>query len=147
MKSCPKCNRTFPDETQKFCTFDGGLLISSQPFDPNATVRTSVEDTAPTPAAGAQDETSRDLPEEYATTLAKAKVVQPHIEKLITLGRADTPQNRRLALSRLANKDAMRKLFAFAPEQYAGRSGGFTRITKLGPRLGDGAEVVVLELL
>ena len=47
MKSCPKCNRTFPDETQKFCTFDGGLLISSQPFDPNATVRTTVADTAP----------------------------------------------------------------------------------------------------
>ena len=42
---------------------------------------------------------------------------------------------------------AMRKLFAFAPEQYAGRNGGYTRITKLGPRLGDGAEVVVLELL
>lgn len=69
MKSCPKCNRTFPDETQKFCTFDGGLLISSQPFDPNATVRTSVEDTAPTPAAGVQDDTSRDLPQEYATII------------------------------------------------------------------------------
>ncbi|KAB8142150.1 50S ribosomal protein L17 [Chloroflexia bacterium SDU3-3] len=81
------------------------------------------------------------------TTLAKAKVVQPHIEKLITLGRADTPQNRRLALSRLANKDAMRKLFAFAPEQYATRSSGYTRITKVGPRKGDGAEMAVLELL
>ena len=41
----------------------------------------------------------------------------------------------------------LRGRFAFAPEQYAGRNGGFTRITKLGPRLGDGAEVVVLELL
>ncbi len=39
MKSCPKCNRTFPDEGQKFCTFDGGLLIAPQTFDPNATIR------------------------------------------------------------------------------------------------------------
>ena len=69
MKSCPKCNRTFPDETQKFCTFDGGLLISSQPFDPNATVRTTVADTAPPPATGTEDDTSRDLPQEYATII------------------------------------------------------------------------------
>ena len=71
MKSCPKCNRTFPDETQKFCTFDGGLLISSQPFDPNATVRTTVADAAPPAPAPthAQDDTSRDLPQEYATII------------------------------------------------------------------------------
>ena len=44
MKSCPKCNRTFPDEGQKFCTFDGGLLIAPQTFDPNATIRaTSID--------------------------------------------------------------------------------------------------------
>ena len=44
MKSCPKCNRTFPDEGQKFCTFDGGLLIAPQTFDPNATMRaTSID--------------------------------------------------------------------------------------------------------
>jgi large subunit ribosomal protein L17 len=81
------------------------------------------------------------------TTLAKAKVVQPEIEHLLAIAREDTPHARRLALSRLANKDAMRKLFDFAPQQYAGRSGGFTRITKLGPRLGDAAEMAVLELL
>jgi hypothetical protein len=73
MKSCPKCNRTFPDETQKFCTFDGGLLISSQPFDPNATVRTTVADIAPPPpSTSAQDETSRDLPQEYATLIDRS---------------------------------------------------------------------------
>ena len=66
MKSCPKCNRTFPDETQKFCTFDGGLLISSQPFDPHATVRSTPEDT---PSLPVQDETSRDLTKEYATII------------------------------------------------------------------------------
>jgi large subunit ribosomal protein L17 len=52
-----------------------------------------------------------------------------------------------MALSRLASKKAMRELFEFAPDQYAGRSSGFTRITKLGPRQGDAAEMVVLELL
>jgi len=66
------------------------------------------------------------------TTKAKAKAVQPAIESLLALAREDTPHARQIALS---------------PEQYAGRNGGFTRITKLGPRLGDGAEVVVLELL
>lgn len=81
------------------------------------------------------------------TTLAKAKVVQPEMEKLLTLARQDTPHARRMALSRLASKDAMRKLFAFAPTQYAERSSGYTRITKLGPRQGDGAEMAVLELL
>lgn len=81
------------------------------------------------------------------TTLAKAKVVQPEMERLLTLARVDTPQARKVALSRLASKDAMRKLFAFAPEQYAGRNGGYTRITKLGQRQGDGAEMAVLELL
>ena len=64
MKSCPKCNRTFPDEGQKFCTFDGGLLIAPPPaFDPNATIRaTSAEITAMSEKA-----TSRDLPDPNAT--------------------------------------------------------------------------------
>ncbi len=81
------------------------------------------------------------------TTIAKAKAVQPEIENLLSLARQDTPHARRMALSRLASKDAMRLLFAFAPAQYADRQSGFTRITKLGPRLGDAAEMVVLELL
>jgi large subunit ribosomal protein L17 len=81
------------------------------------------------------------------TTIAKAKTVQPEIESLLALAREDTPHARQIALSRLASKQAMRKLFAFAPAQYAGRNGGFTRITKLGPRQGDAAEMVVLELL
>lgn len=74
MKSCPKCNRTFSDETQKFCTFDGGLLISAaaQPFDPNATVRATAADVAPPPSP-AQDETNRDLPDQYATIIDHAK--------------------------------------------------------------------------
>ncbi|EFO82025.1 ribosomal protein L17 [Oscillochloris trichoides DG-6] len=81
------------------------------------------------------------------TTLAKAKAVQPEIEKLITIAREDTPHARRMALSKLNSKDAMRKLFTFAPQEYSGRNGGYTRITKLGPRMGDGAEMALIELV
>jgi hypothetical protein len=68
MKSCPKCNRTFPDEGQKFCTFDGGLLIAPQapPFDPNATIRATTIDLN---AAAAERPTSRDLPDPNATII------------------------------------------------------------------------------
>lgn len=81
------------------------------------------------------------------TTLTKAKAVQPEIEKLISLARQDTPHARRIALSRLSSKPAMRQLFSFAPTDYADRSSGFTRITKLGQRQGDGATMVQIELL
>ena len=65
MKTCPKCNRTFPDEGQKFCTFDGGLLIAPQTFDPNATIRaTSIDLNAPS-----ERPTSRDLPDQNATIM------------------------------------------------------------------------------
>lgn len=98
MKSCPKCNRTFPDETQKFCTFDGGLLISAQPFDPNATVRTTAADVTraappppPPPAPPAQDETSRDLPEQYATIIDHAKATMASARNTApTTGQATT---------------------------------------------------------
>src|SRR5215510_38033 len=66
MKSCPKCNRTFPDEGQKFCTFDGGLLIAPQTFDPNATIRATTIDVN---AAAAERPTSRDLPDPNATII------------------------------------------------------------------------------
>jgi hypothetical protein len=68
MKSCPKCNRTFPDEGQKFCTFDGGLLIAPQvqTFDPNATIRATSIDLN---ANAAERPTSRDLPDPNATII------------------------------------------------------------------------------
>ena len=65
MKSCPKCNRTFPDEGQKFCTFDGGLLIAPQTFDPNATIRATSIDLNAT----SEKPTSRDLPDPNATII------------------------------------------------------------------------------
>jgi hypothetical protein len=65
MKTCPKCNRTFPDEGQKFCTFDGGLLIAPQTFDPNATIRATSIDLN----AASERPTSRDLPDPNATIM------------------------------------------------------------------------------
>ena len=64
MKSCPKCNRTFPDEGQKFCTFDGGLLIAPQTYDPNVTIRGNTAEVFPPPS---EKPTSRDLPDPNAT--------------------------------------------------------------------------------
>jgi len=65
MKSCPKCNRTFPDEGQKFCTFDGGLLIAPQTFDPNQTIQGTVTDLN----AAAEKSTSRELADPNATIM------------------------------------------------------------------------------
>ncbi len=71
MKTCPKCNRTFPDEGQKFCTFDGGLLIAPQPFDPNATIRATSIDLN----AASERPTSRDLPDPNATIIDTSATV------------------------------------------------------------------------
>jgi len=78
MKRCPKCSRTFPDESQKFCTVDGGLLISDPVFDPNVTIRATAADVAP-PLPPQQDiaATSRELPDLNATiaTMTNAPTV------------------------------------------------------------------------
>lgn len=81
------------------------------------------------------------------TTIAKAKAVQPEIERLMAIAREDTPHARKLALSKLDSKKAMRQLFTFAPSEYGSRKGGYTRITKLGPRQGDAAEMALIELV
>lgn len=80
------------------------------------------------------------------TTDAKARAVQPEVEKLISLGRFDTPHNRRMALSKLHSKVAMNRLFQVAPA-YAERPGGYTRIVKMGFRKGDAAEMARIELV
>lgn len=67
MKRCAKCNRTFPDDNQKFCTFDGGLLASEQPFDPNATFRSSAPLTAPPPPA---EKPASTPPPDFSATIA-----------------------------------------------------------------------------
>jgi large subunit ribosomal protein L17 len=81
------------------------------------------------------------------TTYAKAKFLQPEMDKLAALAREDSPHTRRLVLSKLANKDAMRLFFTYAPEKFGGRDGGFTRITRLGFRQGDAAEMALIELV
>lgn len=71
MKRCPKCNRTFPEESQKFCTVDGGLLIAEPSIDPSATIRaTSAELGLPTETLSSQAATSRKLPNMAETILS-----------------------------------------------------------------------------
>lgn len=71
MKRCPKCSRTFPDDTQKFCTIDGGLLVSGdQPFDPNATIQGSANMAVPTAPPPEQPVSNR--PPDYNETIASA---------------------------------------------------------------------------
>jgi hypothetical protein len=79
MKRCPKCNRTFPDENQRFCTVDGGLLISQQGFDPNATIRATSADLGiePTGYSSETAATSRKLPDMGATIAASAAATTP----------------------------------------------------------------------
>ncbi len=85
--------------------------------------------------------------ERIRTTEAKAKEIQPMVEQLVNLAREDNVHNRRLATSRLANSAAVQKLFTVISPRYADRQGGCTRIIKLGKRLGDGADMVIIEFL
>jgi large subunit ribosomal protein L17 len=81
------------------------------------------------------------------TTEAKAKAVKPIAEKMITLGRRGDISARRQAVAYLRSKDVVHKLFAEVAPRFADRPGGYTRIVKLGPRQGDAAEMVYLELV
>jgi large subunit ribosomal protein L17 len=81
------------------------------------------------------------------TTVAKAKAVKPFAEQMITLGKRGDLHARRLALAELRSQDVVHLLFADVAPRFADRPGGYTRIVKLGPRLGDAAEMVFLELV
>jgi large subunit ribosomal protein L17 len=81
------------------------------------------------------------------TTEAKAKAVKPFAEQMITLGKRGDLHARRLALAELRSQDVVHQLFADVAPRFADRPGGYTRIVKLGPRLGDSAEMVYLELV
>ncbi len=85
--------------------------------------------------------------EKITTTEAKAKEVRGLAEKMITLGKEGDLHSRRQALSFIIDKKVAEKVFTELAPRYAERPGGYTRITKLGPRLGDGAAVVQLELV
>ncbi len=92
--------------------------------------------------------------ERIKTTRAKAQAIRGEAEKLITLARnsgngtdIDKVNARRLAASRLANPDTVRKLFDDIAPRFTNRNGGYTRVLKLGQRLGDAAEIVLIELV
>ena len=84
--------------------------------------------------------------EKIKTTKAKAKVLRPIVEKIITLAKKDTLHNRRQADKFLYLEDATKKAFDVLGPKYKERNGGYTRIIKLPPRKNDGAEMAVLEL-
>jgi large subunit ribosomal protein L17 len=92
--------------------------------------------------------------ERIKTTRAKAAAIRGEAERLITLARnsaqADDAQKvhaRRLAISKLGDNQLIKRLFDEIAPRYANRNGGYTRMLKLGPRMGDSAEMVILELV
>ena len=87
------------------------------------------------------------LHEKVATTHAKAKAVRPLAEKLITKARKGDLHARRIVMKTITNRDAVHRLFEEVAPKYVDRPGGYTRITKLGPRRGDGAEEAIIQLV
>jgi large subunit ribosomal protein L17 len=85
--------------------------------------------------------------ERIRTTVAKAKETRPLAEKMITLGKSGTLAARRRAIAFLTKESAVTRLFETVAPRFTERSGGYTRIVKLGPRKGDGAEMAMIELV
>lgn len=81
------------------------------------------------------------------TTLAKAKVLKLFVEPLVTKSKEDTTHNRRIVFSKLRNKYAVTELFKEVATKVGDRPGGYTRIIKLGNRLGDNAEMAMIEFV
>ena len=91
--------------------------------------------------------TSVIIEDRVETTVAKAKAVRPHVEKMITLGKKGDVHARRQALSFLRTDDAVRRLFDTVAPRYGDRQGGYLRIVRTGFQKGDGAEKAFIELL
>ena len=85
--------------------------------------------------------------EQIVTTLPKAKEMKPFMDKLITLAKKGDLHARRQAISKVRNKDAVKKLFEVFGERYKDRNGGYTRVLKAGYRFGDNAPRAVIELV
>jgi large subunit ribosomal protein L17 len=92
--------------------------------------------------------------ERIKTTRTKAAAIRGDAERLITLARnsaeagdAEKVHARRLAAAKLGNNKIIKRLFDEIAPRYANRNGGYTRVLKLGPRMGDSAEMVILELV
>lgn len=91
--------------------------------------------------------TSIVLEDRVETTVAKAKAVRPHVEKLITLGKKGDLHARRQALAFLQTREAVTRLFDTVAPRYGDRNGGYLRIVRTGFQRGDGAEKAFIELL
>jgi len=81
------------------------------------------------------------------TTVTRAKEVAPLTEKMITLGKMNTLASRRQALAFITKEDVVTKVFNEIAPRYKDRNGGYTRITRIGPRRGDAAEMAIVELV
>jgi large subunit ribosomal protein L17 len=81
------------------------------------------------------------------TTVAKAKVLRPYVEKMVSTARRGDLHSRRLILRKIEDTEVVTKLFDDVAPRYVDRPGGYTRITKLGPRRGDGAELALIEFV
>ncbi len=81
------------------------------------------------------------------TTVSRAKEVSSLTEKFITLAKVENLSNKRTALAFITKEDVVNKLFTEIAPKYSDRNGGYTRITKIGPRRGDAAEMAVIELI
>jgi len=85
--------------------------------------------------------------EAIKTTVPKAKELRKVVEPIITLGKNDTLANKRLAFARLRDREIVQKLFAEIGPRYSARQGGYTRILKMGFRVGDNAPMAFVELV
>ena len=81
------------------------------------------------------------------TTVAKAKALKQYVEPMITKSKTDTTHNRRIVMSKLRQKDVVAELFRDVATKVGDRPGGYTRIIKLGNRLGDNADMAMIELV
>jgi large subunit ribosomal protein L17 len=81
------------------------------------------------------------------TTIAKAKALKQFVEPMITKSKEDTTHNRRIVMARLRQKDAVTELFRDVAPKIGDRPGGYTRIIRLGNRLGDNADMAMIELV
>ena len=81
------------------------------------------------------------------TTVAKAKALKQFVEPLVTKSKEDTTHNRRIVMAKLRQKEAVAELFRDVAAKVADRPGGYTRIIKLGNRLGDNADMAMIELV
>src|SRR6202166_2403584 len=112
---------------------NAGAKLGRQPAHRRATLRNLV--------------TNVIIQERITTTLRRAKATRPLVERMITLGKKDSLHTRRQAAAYLMTPEATKKLFQDIAPRFADRPGGYTRIIHAGFRIGDGADLAILELI